>query len=86
MLLNVTIKDPTLKVKSGEKNGRAWERKSQFGFVELNGEVRRVEVSLRKDALPYVAGKYTCDLLGQVRVGKYDALEMDDRLVLVAVK
>lgn len=86
MLLNLEIKDPTVATKSGEKNGKPWKIEEQFGFLEINGERRRIVVPVGRNEAPKPAGKYTVNLLDHLRVGKYGRLEMDDRLQLSPVK
>lgn len=83
MYLKITIADPTVDTKSGTKNGKDWVVREQHGFVELNGERRRITVPLQRGANAFQPGDYSVNVLAHLRVGRFGNLELDDRLALL---
>lgn len=84
-LLAVVITSAFVEVKSGTKNGKDWEVREQYGFVEVNGERRKLTIPLGKSAAPFAPGAYSFDLKDCLRVGRFGNLEVDERLPLVAL-
>lgn len=84
MYLKVTIADATVDTKSGEKNGKQWVVREQHGFVELNGERRRITIPLMRNANAYAPGDYSVNVLAHLRVGRFGNLELDDRIALLS--
>lgn len=82
----VLITSAFVEEKSGTKNGKDWSVSNQFGFIEVNGERRKITIPLGKNAEPFAPGAYQFDLKESLRVGRFGNLEVDDRLPLVRLE
>ena len=82
-LITVLITSAFVETKTGTKNGKDWEVRNQFGFVEVNGERRKISIPLARGAEPFAPGAYAFDLKEQLRIGRFGNVEVDDRLPLV---
>jgi hypothetical protein len=72
-ILKAKVIDSTVTTREGvsAKTGKPYKMRSQEIIVELNGEVRRLPITLQDNASPYSAGNYTIDILKHITVGAY---------------
>lgn len=84
-MLKVEIKSDEVKQRQfpSKKTGELLTFREQEGFVDLNGEHRRIVVSLQDNQRPYMAGAYALDG-ASFYVGQYGRLQLG-RLHLRAI-
>lgn len=78
-LIKVKVLDTQLTPKNGvTSKGKAYSLNIQENvFLELNGEVRRVPLTLQVGVSAYAPGHYTLDLNDHAKVGAFNRLEID---------
>jgi len=91
-LLTVVVQDTEINTRSGisARNNKPWTLRIQENvFVDLNGEIRRMSVTLPDNKPPYPPGKYTLDVVSLLQMGGFNRLEINGyseiKLVPVAV-
>lgn len=72
-MLKVIVKDEYVENRSGtSKAGKPYSMNVQTNvFVELNGEVRRCEITLQDNQRPYTSGNYSLDIEQSVVMGRF---------------
>lgn len=60
-MIKVKIHDGNAVTRTGNTNGRDWKMRTQDAYLELNGEIRRVSISLSDDQAPFPIGNYYWD-------------------------
>jgi len=78
-LIKVKVVDTQLTPKTGTTSkGKPYSLNIQENvFLELNGETRRVPLTLQHGVAPYAPGQYTLDLNDHAKIGNYNRLEID---------
>lgn len=71
-LIKVKVQDTHISNRSGiSKAGKPYQINSQDIIVELNGEVRRVPLTLPDNVGAYAPGNYTIDPIDMIVVGRF---------------
>lgn len=80
-MLKIEIRDGTAREETGRtKAGTTFTQRLQEGWVQLNGETRRVRIRLSREQNPYAPGAYVVSD-DSFMVGQYNDLTIG-RLVL----
>lgn len=71
-MFKVEIKSLQVETRSGEKNGKPWKMRMQPDcFIQINGEIRRLPITLQDDEPAFQVGVYQFDVEKLVEVGRY---------------
>jgi hypothetical protein len=85
-LAYITFENETVAVKSGEKNGKAWEIREQAGTIETPYMKNPCAVSLGKGQGAYKAGRYAFDALRALKVSDFGSIQLARDLKLAPAK
>lgn len=85
--LNVKVSDTTVRIFDGvSAKGKPFQMRSQNVIVELDDEVRKIDISLQKDQQAFSVGRYTLDPASLLAFGKYGfEIKKFSEVVLVPV-
>lgn len=80
-MLKVEITSTEVYERSGQKNGRDWQIRTQEAYIHKQGQPypEKVTLTLQEGQLPYQVGVYTLDLNQCFKVGDYGRIALDDR-------
>lgn len=72
-LIKVKVQDALVSVREGvSKAGKPYKMTTQENiFVELNGEIRKVPITMQDGQTPYAAGNYSLDPSSLLTIGQY---------------
>lgn len=71
-LIKIRIASSETVTKSGtSKTGKPYSFKQQTGFVDLNDEIRKIDITLDDGVSAYQVGNYTLDLMQYIVVGRF---------------
>jgi hypothetical protein len=85
-MLKIQIKDLKVEQRVGKSaaSGKTFNFRTQTGFTQLNGEVRKVPVSLEEDQPAYEVGMYTLGdgsfyfaQYGKLAIGRLELVKAD---------
>lgn len=82
LIVEVLSDKPVTRTITGKRDGKSYTFITQDARVALNGEIRRIEVRLGPEQVPYAVGKYTI-ADASFRVNNFGVLTLGDRLQLV---
>jgi hypothetical protein len=86
MSMKVIIENSTANERSGNKNGRNWTMRTQEARLQSPMLAGRIELTLRDNQAPYVAGEYDLDLEKSLEIGNFGTLMMGRFLHLTPAK
>lgn len=83
-ILNIEIQSAEVHEKSGtsSKTGKPYRMREQVGYLDLNGERRRIAIGLKREQPPFEPGRYGL-AESSFYVGKFGSLCISNEPVLV---